>query len=478
MIMSDRSTFDDPDRTTWASLLADVPERAEPTKSRRVQAAIREAIRDGRLVVGDRLPSSRALAAWLGTARNVVVDAYDQLLLEGYVVTQTGSGTRVALRVLDAPIADATTFEPAALRPRIDLSPGVPDLLAFPMRDWKRCVSESLDTMPADELGYTDGRGSAFLREELARYTRRVRGAAINPQRLVITTGVSAALALLTRTLVHQGRPTIAVEDPHAASQRAALQHAGGRVVGIPVDEDGMRVDLIGDVDTVLVTPAHHYPLGHVLSPGRREALIAWARARPGRLVVEDDYDAEFRFDRRPIGSLQGLAPDVVAVTSSVSKTLSPALRIGWLAVPTPLADGVATRIRAEWITPDALSQHALALLIRSGRYDRIIRARRRAYQQRRAVMVAALSTVPGCTVIGPAGGLHLTVMLPPDVDDQRVCDDLAGHGICAPPLSEYRHTPGPPGLVLSFSNLGAGVADEVAAALTAVLAASSTLGT
>jgi GntR family transcriptional regulator / MocR family aminotransferase len=469
--MSDRSISEDPDGATWVSLIADVPGRAEATKSSRIQAAIREAIRDGRFVAGDRLPSSRSLAASLGVARNVAVDAYDQLLHEGYLITKVGSGTRVASRASDRPTSPASnaSTEP---RPRIDLSPGLPDLLAFPLRDWRRCLSEALDTMPADELGYTDGRGSAELRDELARYARRVRGASIDPEGLVITTGVSAALGLLTRTLAEDRRVVVAVEDPHAFSQRGALECVGGQLVGVSVDEQGMRVDLldITEADVVLVTPAHHYPLGWVMSASRREALVRWARAKPGRLIIEDDYDAEFRFDRRPIGNLQGLAPDVVAMTSSVSKTLSPALRIGWLALPATIADAVVQRVGDEWTTPDAVSQRALAVMIRSGRYDRVIRARRRTYQQRRAVMVDALSQVPGCRVIGAAGGLHLTVLLPEGVDDCSVSDALAGSGICAPQLSEYRISPGPPGLVLSYANLADGVVDEVAEALAAAL--------
>jgi GntR family transcriptional regulator / MocR family aminotransferase len=474
--IDDRSTRGASDGATWAALLIDVSGRDEPTKSLRLQAAVRHAIRTGGLRPGDRVPATRVLADDLSFARNVVVDAYDQLVSEGYLVASHGSGTRVSGRTGMPPHVDhgsaPTVPSPAGdtATIRIDLSPGLPDLVAFPVRAWRRCLSEALDALPAAELGYTDGRGAAELRTELARYLHRVRGAAVDPERLVITTGVSAALGLLARTLVADGRRVVAVEDPHAYNQRDALVTAGATTVPVPVDADGLRVDLLGDADAVVVAPAHQYPLGHVLSPQRRDALVAWARARPGRLVIEDDYDAEFRFDRRPIGSMQGLASDVVALTSSVSKTLSPALRLGWLSVPPTIADAVIERVRTEWTTPDTVAQHALAVLIGSGRYDRIIRARRRTYQQRRTAMVAALESVPNCEVVGAAGGLHLTVLLPAECDERVVSSAMAAHGICAPPLGEYRIAPGPPGLVMSFANIGRDDAAQVASALTLAL--------
>jgi GntR family transcriptional regulator/MocR family aminotransferase len=471
----DRSNFVASERATWAALLLEVHGRPEATKSLRLQAALREAIRTGRLRPGDRLPATRLLAAELGVARNVVVDAYDQLVIEGYLVARVGSGTQVSDRAigLRTPLCAGPAARPAPLAaaaPRIDLSPGLPDLIAFPAREWRRSLNEALDGLPAAQLGYTDGRGAASLRAELARYLQRVRGAAIDPEHLVVTTGVSAALGLVARALSTDGRFVVAVEDPNAYNQRHALVCAGATLQPVPVDEEGIRVDLLGDADAVIVAPAHQYPLGMVLSPRRREALITWARAQPGRVVVEDDYDAEFRFDRRPVGSLQGLAPDCVALTSSVSKTLSPALRLGWLALPPSILDRVVQRACNEWLTPDTVAQHALARLIASGRYDRIIRSRRRTYQRRRAALTGALATVPGCTVLGAAGGLHLTVLLPDDRDDTEVSAALARLGICAPPLSAYRINPGAPGLVLSFANLASGDSAEVAQALAGML--------
>lgn len=458
--------------SAWGALVLDVHARPERTKSARLQAAIRDAIRTGRLAAGWRLPATRTLAEDLGWARNVVVGAYDQLVAEGYLVAEVGSGTRVAL--LDLPASDAAApGTPTTRSVRYDLNPGPADLLAFPLRQWRQCLVETLSDLPAAELGYTDARGALALRVELAHYLGRVRGAAVVPDQMVITTGVTNALGLLVRALGASRPLVVAVEDPGATDQRRALVAAGMQVRPVPVDAEGLRVDQLdrlGQVDMVVVTPAHQYPLGAVLTPERRAALVAWAREVPGRLIVEDDYDAEFRFDRRPVGTLQGVAPDVVVLTSSVSKTLAPALRLGWLALPDSVAAPVIALATAEFVTPDAVSQHALARLLSSCRYERIVRTRRRDYQDRRRRLVAAIEALPGCQVVGAAGGLHLAVMLPPGVDDRAVSAALAQRSVVIPPLAEYRAVPGPPGLVASYANLLADDVVAVAGHLAAVL--------
>lgn len=439
--------------SAWGALVLDVHARPERTKSARLQAAIRDSIRLGRLPADWRLPASRTLAEDLGWARNVVVGAYDQLVAEGYLVAEVGSGTRVApleQRAAEIVAPDVPTTSTA----RYDLSPGPADLLAFPVRQWRQCLVETLSALPAAELGYTDGRGALALRTELAHYLGRVRGAAVVPSQMVITTGVTNALSLLARALGAPRPLVVAMEDPGASDQRRALVAAGIEVCAVPVDHEGLCVDQLGSVDMVIVTPAHQYPLGAVLTPERRAALVAWAREVPGRLIIEDDYDAEFRFDRRPIGTLQGVAPDVVALTSSVSKTLAPGLRLGWLALPEAVAAPVIAQAMAEFVTPDAISQHALALLMSSGRYERIVRTRRREYQERRRRLVSAVEQVPGCKVLGAAGGLHVAVMLPDGLDDHAVSAALCARSVIIPPLSDYRVLPGPPGLVLSYANL------------------------
>ena len=451
--------------------------RPERTKSLRLQAALRETIRSGRLGAGDRLPSSRTLATELGWARNVVVDAYDQLNAEGYLIARIGDGTRVASRPIDPDWRSPSSPPPAAPSSpiHIDLQPGLPDLGAFPIRDWRRSLLAALATMPLGELGYGHGTGAPLLRAAIAAHLARTRAVRADPANILVTTGVSASLRLLAADLAATNRSArVAVEDPGAYTQWDALRASGVELMPVPVDDHGIMVDHLEgtDADLVVVTPAHQYPLGGVLSPERRHQLIEWARARPGRLIVEDDYDAEFRYDRRPVGAIAGIAPEVTAHTGSVSKTLAPALRIGWLHLPDSIAERVATRLRHEFATPDAVQQHALANLLTSGAYDRIVRARRRTYRSRRRVMIEALSTVDEAVVVGAAGGLHLTILLPTAADDRAVAAWLRTEGIDVPPLSRYRLTPGAPGLVASFASLDAADARHFARSLRDALSA------
>ncbi len=502
-------------------LFLDLAGRSEPTKSRRLQAALREAIRAGRLRSGDRLPASRALAEELGWARNVVVEAYDQLNAEGYLVARVGDGTRVAPRPLE-PVggsgpgpgwgsgsaggpgpgpADLGPAEPDPAEPgsaartapepsaRINLQPGLPDLVAFPSREWRRSLNNALSRMPSSELGYHGGTGAEVLRRAIVGHLARTRAVNADPDNVVITTGVSASLRLLAAELVSagavRGAVRVAVEDPGAYTQWDALRAAGADVVPVPVDGEGIDTSRLGgpdgsdgsgglDADMVVVTPAHQYPLGGVLTPERRHRLVAWARARPGRLIIEDDYDAEFRYDRQPVGAIAGIAPDVTAHTGSVAKTLAPALRLGWLCLPAAVAERVKVRLAHEFVTPDVVQQHALADLLVSGGYDRIVRARRRAYHKRRALMVDALDPVSGVTAVGAAGGLHLTIMLPDGVDDRAVSAALLDSGIDVPPLSRYRLRPGPPGLVASYASLNQADAADFARYLAQSLSAVS----
>lgn len=463
-------------------LLLDLAGRPESTKTQRLQAEIRDAIRQGRLRPGDRLPSTRTLATDLGWARNVVVDAYNQLTAEGYLNSRVGQGTWVTDRAIEPParpgepVDDQGPKGPEVVPVRIDLQPGLPDLVGFPTRDWRRSVNHALDKLPAAELGYVNGEGAPALRHSLARYLNRARATDLQADQILVTTGVSASLRLLAEVAGGPGRAaTVAVEDPGAYTQWEALDAAGSTgatIVPVPVDHDGIVTDELDriDADLVVVTPAHQYPLGGVLSAERREALVDWARRRPGRLIVEDDYDAEFRYDRQPIGSIQGVAPDVTVVTNSVSKTLAPGLRLGWMGLPRHRVDGVADRLRRQFITPDVVQQHALADLIDSGRYDRIVRTRHRLYRRRRQALIEAISSVDGCRVPGAAGGLHLAVLLPEGVDDRAVSAGLQAVGIDVPPLSRYRINPGPPGLVASFASCHPDDAAEVATHLARLL--------
>jgi len=410
------------------------------------------------------LPSSRRFATDIGSARNVVVDAYEQLIAEGYLDAHVGRGTTVQARP-ERPHTDVATG-PASIVPApvIDLSPGLPDLAAFPFREWRRALNHALNTVTVNDLGYTD-QNSPKLRHEIAHYLNRTRAADTDPDHVFITTGVSAGLGLIARTLNRHQRATIAVDDPGAYSQRNALIAAGVDVRSLPI-ERADYLDKIEEVDAVVVTPAHQYPLGGVMSPDQRTALVRWANAQPRRLIVEDDYDAEFRYGNRPVGSIQGIAPHVVALTSSVSKILAPALRIGWIAAPPSLVDDLIAQTNAEFGAPDNIQQNALAELIRNGDYERIVKARARSYRERQHTLSACIEATAGCCVSGQAGGIHLTILLPEHLDDTIVSSKLAAKGIRVPPLSDYRSKPGPPGLVVSYAGAGHHALRTFAAAL------------
>ncbi|GAA3200023.1 PLP-dependent aminotransferase family protein [Actinocorallia longicatena] len=380
-----------------------------------VAAELRRAVRDGRLTGGTRLPSSRALAHDLGVARGVIVSAYEQLVAEGFLLSRTGDGTRVAGSCAPADVAEPQERAGAECRAAetagpYDLRPGVPDLSAFPRAAWLSALRHALAAMPHSEFAYPDPAGVAELREELAGYLGRVRAAVAAPGQIVITGGVAHGLSTVVRLL---GGP-LALEDPTSERQIPLLRATGVPLLPIPVDAEGMDVAALArsGARTALLTPAHQFPTGVVLSPARRAALLAWARETGGH-VLEDDYDAEFRYDREPVGCLQGVAPDRVVLLGSVSKALAPALRLGWLVAPPALAAAAARhRVDTDLGSP-AVDQHALAHLLASGRYDRHLRHMRRLYRSRRDALVEALAAhLPQARVEGVSAGLHLYVHL------------------------------------------------------------------
>src|SRR5215218_9359627 len=372
-----------------------------------LEAGLRDAIRSGRLEAGARLPATRVLARDLGVSRRLVVEAYEQLRAEGYLEGRTGAGTFVRGGATSAapPPAPAGTgpLHPPTLR--YDFFPGAPDLAGFPRADWLRATREALRRMPDPALGYPDAHGVPELRSQLAAYLRRVRGVVAEPERVVVAAGAQQAVALMAvalRAVLHRP-PRVAVEDPGFPRHRAILAEGGARLVPVPVDEDGLRVDLLASsgADAVLATPAHQSPTGVALAPDRRDALAAWAR--DGGIVIEDDYDAEFRYDRPPLGALQGLAPEHVLYAGSTSKTLAPALRLGWVVAPAP------------FVRPLARAR----LMVDGGTYDRHLRAARRRYRERRDTLAAALDRhLPGARVAGIAAGLHAVVEPPAPVDE------------------------------------------------------------
>lgn len=402
-----------------------------------LEERLRELIRDGTLPAGARLPSSRALAVDLGVSRRLVVDAYSQLLAEGYLTGRRGAGTYVAAA---AGVIEAPSPPPAAPLLRFDFFPGSPDLGAFPRSAWMRAMREVMLSAPPAAFAYPDARGTPELRTALSGYLRRVRGVVADPGSILVCNGATHALALLGRTLVRHGMESICVEDPGLPPHRAVLTHAGLRVHGVPVDGGGVDVGRL-DAPVALLTPAHQFPTGVALSARRRSKLVEWARA--GGLVIEDDYDAEFRYDRAPLGALQGLAPDRVVHVGTVSKTLGPALRLGWIAGPPWLVEGVTAEKLLDDFGSPALEQLTLARLIDSAAYDRHLRRARRANRARRDALRSAVAReLPGARVEGIAAGLHLLVRLPAPVDAQALSAAAAARSVGVYPLSFHRIEP------------------------------------
>jgi GntR family transcriptional regulator / MocR family aminotransferase len=404
-----------------------------PGEHRRAQLEdrLRQLVREGTLSAGSRLPASRVLAGDLGVSRRLVVDAYAQLTAEGYLVARQGAGTYVAATAAGP---DGAHPEPPAGVLGYDFFPGAPDLASFPRALWSRALREVLSSAPASALAYPDVRGTLELRSALAGYLRRVRGVVAEPQAIVICAGATQGLALLARALLRLGTRAVAVEDPCLPAHRAVLAYAGLDVCGALVDDEGLDVRSVS-APAVLTTPAHQCPTGVVLSPARRTALIEWARA--GNLVLEDDYDAEFRYDRQPLAALQGLAPDRIVYLGSVSKTLAPALRLGWMVLPAWLIDAIIEAKLCDDLGSPAIEQLALSQLIETAAYDRLLRKARRRNRARRDALIAAVERhLPGARVSGISAGLHALVRLARPVDAQRLLGEAARASVGVYPLS------------------------------------------
>ena len=460
--------------TSSPELLVELDRSSRRPLRAQLEDALRNAVRSGRLPAHGRLPASRLLASDLGISRRLVVDAYAQLLAEGYLVARPGSGTFVA--GAPAPPA-APRAERPARPPAFDFFPGYPDLAGFPRRAWMKVLRETLRDAPDQAFGYPDPRGAAELRIALAGHLGRVRGVVADPEAIVICSGAAQAFALLARVLAGS---RMAVEDPCLPAHRRILEAHGAELVALALDGDGARVEQLsgldrgGPVGSALVTPAHQAPTGVVLSSARRAALLAWA-GEGSRVVIEDDYDAEYRYDRAPLGAMQGLAPDRVVYTGTVSKTLAPALRLGWLVLPSRLlAPVVERKLLADHGSP-TIDQLALARLLEGGAYDRHLRAARRRYRARRDALVAAVAEhLPGARVTGLAAGLHALVRLDRPVDGRRLMQAAAAESVGVYPLglSYMKPRAMDDGLVLGYANLAEPAIEEgvrrLARALTA----------
>jgi GntR family transcriptional regulator / MocR family aminotransferase len=439
---------------------------------------LRDAVRGGRLGPGAALPSSRALARELRVSRGVVVEAYAQLAAEGYLVARQGAPTRVSEAASPGP--GAVPAAAGERPPRYDFRTGRPDISLFPRNAWLASLRRALRDAPDARFDYGDPRGAPELRGALARYLGRVRGVACDPERVVVTSGMAQGMALFARALTAGGARRIAMEDPSSAPGRGQLASNGLEIVPIPVDEDGLQVERLpeadppaGDagaaagergaeragrwldpVDAVMITPAHQFPLGVVLAPARRAALLDWA-AHAGAVILEDDYDAEYRYDRQPVGAVQGLAPDLVAYAGSTSKTLAPGLRLGWLVVPERLLEAVTAAKESDDLGTPVVEQLALADFLERGQLDRHLRRTRSIYRARRDALVAALERLlPDCPPAGVAAGLHLVVHLPAGTDEQAVLDAVRSRGLGLAGISEHRVEPGPPALLLGYGRL------------------------
>ncbi len=419
-----------------------------------LENGLRAAIQARRLAAGTALPSTRALAGDLGIARGTVVAAYDQLAAEGYLLSRPGAGTVVA-DLGPVSVAAAERGRPATTR--LDLRPGTPDVSSFPLAAWTRSTRRALSAASASAFGYGDTRGRIELRTALVEYLGRSRGVQARPEQVMITAGATQALSLVCTALAATGS-AIAMEDPGFAMHRPVVQQAGHRVVGVAVDDLGLRTSQLADIDdrpvAVVVTPAHQYPTGVTLHPSRRHALTSWARVHDA-VVVEDDYDGEFRYGRQPIGALQGTAPDQVVYVGTASKTLAPGLRLGWMVLPDRLIEPLTElKLRTDLAAP-TITQLTLAELITSHGYDRHIRTMRLRYRRRRDLLIHALEAVGPDLVAGIPAGLQAPLWLPAGGPTEADVIRAAGaEGLALEGVSSHWHDPRgrPEGLLIGFS--------------------------
>jgi GntR family transcriptional regulator / MocR family aminotransferase len=442
--MTIRLVFVDGDWSSGLDLFLDL-DRSRGLRSG-IEHSLREAMRDGRLVPGSVLPSSRALARDLDVARGTVSDAYSQLAAEGYLEARQGAPARVSWQPRHQPPSGPSGVSAVPLR--WDFRPGRPESASFPRQDWARASRRVMAGAPDEVFGYGDPRGSARLRHVLADYLGRARGVETDPERLLICAGFTQALTLVCHALRAAGVTCLAIEDPAAPRYRRLVRAAGLDVVSVPCDEDGLLVDQLArsDAKAVLVTPAHQYPLGATMSAARRTALIDWAR-RNRALIIEDDYDGEFRYDRKPLGALQRLDPQHVIYAGTASKTLAPGLRLGWLSPPDRLAGALAAAKDDVDRGTSILEQLIFAELIASGAFDRHVRRMRSRYRRRRDELAQAIGGIrPDLRLAGVSAGLHALIYLPGHHPSEPGIQALAAtHSIALHTLADYWHVPPEP---------------------------------
>jgi len=411
-----------------------------PTRpARSLATALRAAILDGRLAPQTRLPAARSLAADLGISRNTVADVYAQLTAEGWLEARVGAGTWVSGHAPTAVTGPARS--PRAARRLIDLRGGIPDPTSFPRREWLAALRQVMQHATAADLGYPDPAGTPQLRTAVANYLARTRGVIARPDSVLVGQGFGELLVLVCRALRARGARRIAVEAYGHAYHRELVASTGLEIVPVPVDEEGADVDAVASagVDAVLLTPAHQFPTGVALAAHRRRSLVAWAQASGG-VVLEDDYDGEFRYDRRMIGALQALAADRVVYLGTASKAVAPAVGLAWGVVPDWLRPQVLDERRLTGGQPSALHQLAMAEFINSHEYDRSVRRYRSVYRSRRVRLVEVVGDrLPGCEVTGLAAGLQCLLRLPSTVDERRVEQAAQRRGLRLAGLQSFR---------------------------------------
>ena len=459
---------------------------ARACRWRQIYDRIREDVLSGRLAAGDRVPSSRQLSRELGAARSTVQAAYQQLLAEGYLEGRRGSGTFVAAQLSApspsppppaAPRLSAWGQRIAALSyPYRDLKlasypllPGVPDLDLFPHATWRRLLSRAAERADGKHLAYVPPEGTEGLREALCAYVARARGVRCDPDQIVVVGGFTQALGILIRALVDPGE-TAVVEDPHHLSTRLALAAEGAHIVPVAVDSEGLRTaDLPPSARAAFVTPAHQYPTGATMSLSRRQALIAWARAA-GAVVVEDDYDGEFRYGGWPVDALHALAPEIVVFAGTFSKSMFPALRLGFLVCPPALSAPLRNaRWLADWGSP-VIVQDALEAFLREGHLERHVRRAKARYAARREALVDALSDALGgdAVVTGARAGLHFALDLP--VPPGPLIAAARARGVGLAPMAPHSLGPPRPGYVVGYGLVERSDAPEIAARIAAAV--------
>lgn len=453
---------------------------------RQLYESLRGAILEGRLTAGARLPSSRLLASDLDVGRNTVLAAFEQLMAEGYLEAVVGAGTRVAQSLPDellqigkktrrikadkqsplGTLSNRGEHLASVRRPPVHyergqgraFQHGLPALDLFPMTLWSRLLARRSRDTASGLLGYETGAGFAPLREAIAAHAGAARGVVCTADQVIVTSGAQAALMLATQMLTDPG-DAVWLEDPGYLGARGAMLGAGARIVPVPVDAEGLDIEAgrasEANPRLIYVTPSHQYPLGVTLSLQRRLALLEFAR-QANALVLEDDYDSEYRFTGRPVASLQGLdRSGRVLYMGTFAKTLFPALRIGYLIVPDNLVDAFRTAIRLTGHIPPAAAQAALADFITEGHYGAHVRRMRSIYAARHACLVEAVrSELDDWLEIAPGdGGMQMPAYLNIDLSDAHIADLARKADIHVSALSNYQLGKGHrSGLYLGFA--------------------------